>query len=76
MTQVEFLQPEGALTVLKSIITDHVGLRLVDITVEEDKGLEVSEFRGLRVNQMKETENSDRVATEVQGLELASTFIS
>ena len=57
VTQVECSHSEETLTILKPVITHHVCLRLINITVEKCESLEAPELRGLRICQMKKTQN-------------------
>ncbi len=61
MTEVKLCEFERRFSIFEPIITDHVSLRLINITVDKCQVSQLTQLGQAGVDQVKESENSDRV---------------
>ena len=61
MTEVKFCEFKRRFSIFEPIITDHVSLRLINITVDQCQVSQLTQLGQPGVDQVKESENSDRV---------------
>lgn len=61
MTEVKLCEFERRFSIFEPIITDHVSLCLINITVDQCQVSQLAQLRQSRVDQVKETQDGDRV---------------
>lgn len=69
MTEVKLCEFERRFSIFEPIITDHVSLCLINITVDQCQVSQLTQLRQSRVDQVKETQDGDRVRWQVESLQ-------
>lgn len=69
MREIKISEFERCPSIFEPVITDHVCLRLVNIAVDQSQVSEVSQLGQPRVDQVQETQDSDRVRGQIESLQ-------